>query len=101
MVGTFLEKLPTYPASQMILETGWSNGGDKIIVKNDFKIADLKEMLASVKIHSKAELLERNKAGLQEHLKELQEFMKANAKTNADFDAAKVVNTAAALKTLQ
>ena len=246
MVGSFLEELPTYPPSQMIMETDWSNGGDKIIIKNDFNLAelkgkkigvyddasavtfflnkylaaqglkisdvslvvldpeelttnfingrmqvivnydpqamkaakegngrvvattadypgcmpeaiylredsikalsedgigkfvkgwvkavewinnpanwaefvtiintktfegesayseaDLKEMLASVKIHNKAELIKRNETGLQSYLKELQEFMKANGKPNAEFNPAQVIDTTGTLKALQ
>uniref|UniRef100_A0A0A8KWX4 Nitrate/sulfonate/bicarbonate ABC transporter periplasmic components-like protein n=1 Tax=wastewater metagenome TaxID=527639 RepID=A0A0A8KWX4_9ZZZZ len=62
---------------------------------------ELKDMLASVKLHSVAELKERNTTGIFEHIKELRAFLENTGGMSRDFKIEELVDTSAILKAME
>lgn len=69
----------------------------------DFSDDVLKEMIGSVRIHDKAQALERNKTGggLQQYLGDLKAFLKTANKLKVDYDPAVLADTSVYQSVLQ
>lgn len=83
-----------FPELKKILNTHTFKG------EAPYSDADLKGMLASVKIHDVKSQLERNRTGLPNYLKELKAFLKANNLLKKDFDPTKILQNKVMVQTL-
>ncbi|MFM8454130.1 MAG: ABC transporter substrate-binding protein [Gammaproteobacteria bacterium] len=85
------------------------DGYKKILNEKTFEVEtpysdeDLKGMLASVKIHDKADLLEANKnqGGLEQYLESLKTFLKENNMLNQDYQTKDLLMNEAFLKAIE